>query len=282
MLDSNKNHKEKLMNFLSSINDKNLINTEIPLFYEIILLLLIFVVSIFSRFYQLSTIPGTINRDEAFQGYIAYTLLKFGVDSYGKKFPVYLNVWGHGASVFQSIIEIPFVYFMDLTVFAIRIPTAICSVINLLIVYLLIKKFKGNQIALFSTYLVAISPYHIMIARWSIDCNLAPYFLTLGLYFFIKGEDNDYFFIFSVIFYGISLYCYANIWLVLPFIILIQMIYFYMFKKVKINVITFFSIIILFLFALPLMIFLLVNKNLIDEIQLKYINIPKIIHLRDK
>ena len=55
-----------------------------------------------------------------------------------------------------------------------------------------------------------------------------------------------------------------------------------MFKKVKINVITFFSIIILFLFALPLMIFLLVNKNLIDEIQLKYINIPKIIHLRDK
>ena len=55
-----------------------------------------------------------------------------------------------------------------------------------------------------------------------------------------------------------------------------------MFKKVKINVITFFSIIILFLFSLPLMIFLLVNKNLIDEIQLKYINIPKIIHLRDK
>ena len=85
-----------------------------------------------------------------------------------------------------------------------------------------------------------------MIARWSLDCNLAPYFLTLGLYFFIKGEDNDYFFIFSVIFYGISLYCYANIWLVLPFIILIQMIYFYMFKKVKINVITFFQILFYF------------------------------------
>ena len=61
----------------------------------------------------------------------AYTLLKFGIDSYGKRFPVYLAVWGHGASVFQSIIEIPFVYFMDLTVLAIRIPTAICSVINL-------------------------------------------------------------------------------------------------------------------------------------------------------
>ena len=40
MLDSNKNHKEKLMNFLSSINDKNLINSEIPLFYEIILFLI--------------------------------------------------------------------------------------------------------------------------------------------------------------------------------------------------------------------------------------------------
>ena len=280
MLKSNKKHKEKLRYFLSLINDKNLINSEIPLFYEIILLILILVISIFSRFYRLSTIPGTINRDEAFQGYIAYTLLKFGIDSYGKRFPVYLAVWGHGASVFQSIIEIPFVYFMDLTVLAIRIPTAICSVINLLIVYLMIKKFKGNQIALFSTYLLSISPYHIMIARWSLDCNLAPYFLTLGLYFFIKGADDDYFFIFSAIFYGISLYCYANIWLVLPFIILIQMIYFYMFKQVKINIITFFSVIILFLFALPLMIFLLVNKNLINEIQLKYMTIPKLINIR--
>ena len=280
MLDSNKKHKEKLINYLSLINDKNLINSEIPLFYEIILLILILVISIFSRFYQLSTIPGTINRDEAFQGYIAYTLLKFGVDSYGKRFPVYLTVWGDGASVLQSIIEIPFIYFMDLTVFAIRIPTAICSVINLLIVYLMIKKFKGNQIALFSTYLLTISPYHIMIARWSLDCNLAPYFLTLGLYFFIKGADKDYFFILSACFYGLSLYCYANIWLVLPFIILIQMIYFYMFKQVKINIITFFSVIILFLFALPLMIFLLVNKNLINEIQLKYMTIPKLINIR--
>ena len=281
MLKSNKKHKEKLRYFLSLINDKNLINSEIPLFYEIILLILILVISIFSRFYRLSTIPGTINRDEAFQGYIAYTLLKFGIDSYGKRFPVYLAVWGHGASVFQSIIEIPFVYFMDLTVLAIRIPTAICSVINLLIVYLMIKKFKGNQIALFSTYLLSISPYHIMIARWSLDCNLAPYFLTLGLYFFIKGADDDYFFIFSAIFYGISLYCYANIWLVLPFIILIQMIYFYMFNKKKINIIIFVSITILFLLALPLMIFLLVNKNLIDEIQLKYLTIPKLIYIRD-
>ena len=281
MLKSNKKHKEKLRYFLSLINDKNLINSEIPLFYEIILLILILFISIFSRFYRLSTIPGTINRDEAFQGYIAYTLLKFGIDSYGKRFPVYLAVWGHGASVFQSIIEIPFVYFMDLTVLAIRIPTAICSVINLLIVYLMIKKFKGNQIALFSTYLLSISPYHIMIARWSLDCNLAPYFLTLGLYFFIKGADDDYFFIFSAIFYGISLYCYANIWLVLPFIILIQMIYFYMFNKKKINIIIFVSITILFLFALPLMIFLLVNKNLIDEIQLKYMTIPKLIYIRD-
>ena len=281
MINYNKNHKEKLINYLSLINDKNLIKTEIPLFYEIILLSLILIISIFSRFYQLSTIPGTINRDEAFQGYIAYTLLKYGVDSYGKKFPVYLTVWGHGASVFQSIIEIPFIYFMDLNVLAIRIPTAICSVINLLIIYLTIKKFKSNQIALFSTYLLAISPYHIMIARWSLDCNLAPYFLSLGLYFFIKGADNDYNFIFSAIFYGISLYCYANIWLVLPFIILIQMVYFYMLNKVKINLITFFSVIILFLLALPLMIFLLVNKNFIEEIQFKYITIPKLIYIRD-
>ena len=96
---------------------------------------LIFIISIFSRFYRLSTIPGTINRDKAFQGCNAYSLLKFGKDSYGKRFPVYLTVWGDGASVFQSIVEIPFIYFMDLTVIAIRIPTAICSIINLLIIY---------------------------------------------------------------------------------------------------------------------------------------------------
>ena len=133
---------------------------------------LIFIISIFSRFYRLSTIPGTINRDKVFQGCNAYSLLKFGKDSYGKRFPVYLTVWGDGASVFQSIVEIPFIYFMDLTVIAIRIPTAICSIINLLIIYKMIKKFKGNKIALFSTFLLAISPYHIMIARWSLDCNL--------------------------------------------------------------------------------------------------------------
>ena len=85
---SNKKHKEKLIKFLSFINDKNLI---------------IFIISIFSRFYRLSTIPGTINRDEAFQGYNAYSLLKFGKDSYGKRFPVYLTVWGDGQGYFNQL-----------------------------------------------------------------------------------------------------------------------------------------------------------------------------------
>ena len=276
------NSKTSFFHYLSKINNNNISSINISRIYEKIFLFIIIIISIFSRFYKLSSIPYTINQDEAFGAYNAYTIYKFGKDSYGKKYPVYLTVWGHGMSILLSLLEIPFIYFLDLNTLSIRLPSAICSIINLMIIYFLIKKFYDIETSLFITFFLSISPYHIMISRWSMDCNIAPYFLTLGIFFFVKGEDNKNYFILSSIFYGLSLYTYANVWLVLPFIILIQMIYFYYINKINLNFIILLFCFILFIFALPLMLFLLVNKNFIKEISLPFMTIPKMYSMRDK
>ena len=274
--------KNNIFYYFSKINNENILPINISKIYEKIFLFIIIIISIFSRFYKLSSIPYTINQDEAFGAYNAYTIYKFGKDSYGKKYPVYLTVWGHGMSILLSLLEIPFIYFLDLNTLSIRLPSAIFSIINLIVIYNLIKKFYDIETSLFITFFVSISPYHIMISRWSMDCNIAPYFLTLGIFYFVKGGENKKYFILSSIFYGLSLYTYANVWLVLPFIILIQSIYFYYVNKINLNFIILLSCFILFIFALPLMLFLLVNKNFIKEICLPFMTIPKMYSMRDK
>lgn len=245
------------------------------IFFSLLLLLGIFV-----RIYHFGFIPNGINQDEAFAGYEAYSLLNYGKDSSGYPFPVYFTTWGSGMNALEIYFMIPFIRLLGLSTLSIRLPQLIISILSLIVVYVLSKKIFCPQIGLISLFLMSICPWQIMMSRWALESNLTPGFLILGLYFFVLGTDKPKFFILSALFYGLSLYCYATIWLIVPFIILLQIIYSILYKKIYFCKETILSFVLLFVLALPLLLFLLINYDILPEIKTSWFSIPRLVSVR--
>ena len=62
----------------------------------------ILLVGVAVRVYRFGSLPRGINQDEAFAGYEAYSILKYGKDSFGYHNPVYLVAWGSGINALNS------------------------------------------------------------------------------------------------------------------------------------------------------------------------------------
>lgn len=238
-------------------------------------------IGIFARAYMFGDVPGDINQDEAFAGYNAFTLLHHGKDSYGYPMPVYLTAWGSGMNALESYLMIPFVALFGLKVWAIRLPMLLVGIFSLVAVYKLVLHFSNEKLALAALLMVAISPWHIMISRWALESNLAPGFVLFGIFFFVKGLQNQKFLMASAAFFGLSLYAYATIWAVVPIIILGSVLYAIWTRALKMDRYLWISLGILSALAIPLMLFLMVNKDIISEIRLPFYSIPKLVYFRD-
>lgn len=237
-------------------------------------------VGIFVRIWQFGNVPGDINQDEAYAGYEAYSILNYGIDSSGYRFPVYFVSWGSGMNALSSYLMIPFIAFCGLHTWVIRLPQFFIACLSLWVAYRLIQKMINTKAALCVLFLMSISPWHIMLSRWGLESNLAPGLLLFGLYFFVKGIENKKYFLVSALMYGMSLYSYATIWTIVPIILVFQCVYCILLKKIRMCKEIVLSGVIVFLLALPLVLFLFVNYGLIDEIRLPFISIPKLLYMR--
>lgn len=233
------------------------------------------------RIAEFGSIPAGLNQDEAFAGYEAYSLLKYGTDSWGYTNPCYFVSWGSGMNVLESYLAIPFIAVFGLTVEAFRMPQLLCACLSLPVMYLLLKEIFNKKVAIIGLFVLAVSPWHIMLSRWGLESNLAPAFLLFGLYFFVKGLKNNRYWILSAFVYGLALYSYSITWAVVPVTVALLGIY-VLLSKIKVSprsVIL--SIFVLFVMALPLILFVLVNKEIIPEIRTEYISVPKLLVMRD-
>lgn len=239
-------------------------------------LLLILLIAIMSRTILLGTYPGGIHADEAFAGYEAYSMTNFGTDSWGYEHPVYLSVWGSGMSALESYLMIPFVALWGLNSVTVKIPQALLGILTVYVFYLLLKKITNKNIAYWGAFLLAISPWHIMMSRFAMDCNIAPALIILGIYFAICGIEKPCYLLLSAVFWGFSLYAYAVNWLFAPIFLVGCLIYCLRYRKISFSWNFVASGIILFLFAVPLLLFIAVNEGIISEIKTSLISIPKL------
>lgn len=229
------------------------------------------------RLAYLGIVPGGIHQDEAFVALNARGLIKEGLDSGGNHLPVYMSSWGDGQSAMYIWLLAPLLVFCEgiPSLFIVRLPQVMVSILTLWAVYCLIHRMFHRRAALWSLFLLAICPWHIMMSRWGLDANLAPGFLIFGLYFFIRGLEEQHFLLASAFFYGCSLYCYAVIWPIVPLLLFFQIVYGLCHRKLSINKWSLLSTLILFLCALPLMLFVLVNSDILPQIALPFMTIPK-------
>ncbi len=236
-----------------------------------------FAIAIFVRFILLGKVPDGLNQDEAYAAYEAYSLLHFGRDSWGYAFPVYLTTWGSGMSIMNAYLMIPFMAIFGPSIFAVRLPQAILGIITVFAFYKLFRLLYpvDKTVSLIALFILAINPWHILMSRWALDCNMASAFFLFAFYFFVKGVKESKYYMFSAFFYGLALYCYALAWIFVPCFVLLQGIYLIVTKRFKWSKHIFFSVLIVALMAVPLILFVLVNSGRIGEVVTPFFSIPR-------
>lgn len=235
-----------------------------------IALCLIFLLATILRIYNLSSIPPSPFLDEVSNGYNAYSLMLTGNDEYGRHLPLLLQAYNDFRPAIFVYTLIPFIKVFGLTVFAIRFPAAILSILSTLCMFFLTRelliyaysgKIKGNHIStisLFSMFLFAISPWDIFSARVSVEINMSlAYFIFATTAFFYSLNNRSHkklsnlALFASFILYTIAFYAYHGIKVFLPFFAIGLAIIFYKdFLKRKKEVML--SIIIIVILLIPL------------------------------
>ena len=247
-----------------------------------VLFVIILAVSVFIRVWQLGVIPGNgaVNQDEAYAGYEAYSLLHWGYDADGYRNPVYFTAWGSGMNAMETYCMIPFIAVFGLKSFAIRLPMAVLSIITVIAFALLLKDSFGEKESLIGMAFLSVAPWHIMMSRWALESNFLPGFCLLALFFLHKSITKRKYFIFSMLFYGLSLYTYSSPWIIMPFLIGFSVLYLLLTKQITFDRYLFIGLGVLVIVALPLLLFVMVNMGLINEIRTPIISIPKLIFFR--
>lgn len=229
------------------------------------------------RLILLGSVPAGMHQDESIVAWNAYAMYHEGMDSAGHRFPIYMADWGDGHSPLYVWLTIPLIALNGghVNAFISRLPQAIVAILTLLAVYDLMRRMFNRRLGLWTMLLLAICPWHIMTSRWGLDVDLAPGFLIFGLYFFIRGMENQKFLLLSALCYGLVLYCYAVMWPVVPVILIVQILYGLCHKKLSVNRYSIGASFLLFLLAVPQFLFIMVNSELIPEICLPFLTIPK-------
>ena len=174
------------------------------------------------RLLYLGEIPAGLWTDEASVGYAAWSLLHHGIDRNGYAWPVHFVAWGSGQNVLYSYLSIPLIAAFDLTVVSTRLLMAVTGTASLLLFWRVAARDQpapsscppsvpwsepgacipahagiqgrggapGACFALLALVLLTVCPWHLMLSRWALDCNLLPFVLLLAVYFFTR-PDND-------------------------------------------------------------------------------------------
>jgi 4-amino-4-deoxy-L-arabinose transferase-like glycosyltransferase len=198
-----------------------------------LLITLILLPAFVLRVYKLDSYPS-LNADEAAIGYNAYSLIQTGGDEHGNPWPIHFESFGDYKPGLYFYLALPFVKYMGLNEWAVRIPGALLGVATVFLIYLLVvklfpdkKKFSifnfqfsiGEIAALF----LAISPWHIHFSRGAWEVNVSTFFIVSGLYFFVKTFKNPkpINFALCIFSFALSLYTYHSARIIVPLLVLV-------------------------------------------------------------
>ena len=175
------------------------------------------------RLYALGSIPYGLNQDEASIGYEAFSLAMYGTDRYGHPWPVYPITWGSGGgSPLMIYLSVCTTKLFGVSVWSLRLIPAVLGCATLVLFCLLALRLFGKRAAFFAALLIAVNPWHLMLSRWSLDCNTLPFWLLAASYALIKGMQSEpgkvqtVWYLSSAALYAVCVYAYGSATVVIP------------------------------------------------------------------
>lgn len=206
--------------------------------HKVWLLICVIGIGFVLRFFALGTNPPSLDWDEASLGYNAYSIFRTGADEYGNRLPLSFRSFDDYKPPLYVYLAVPSIAIFGLTDFAVRFPAAVIGVLTLIVVYFFVKelflfeeRYKREWIALLSTGLLALSPWHLQFSRAAFEGNVGLFFLILGIWLFLVGIRRQAFLLVASLAFVLCLYSYHSFRLLVPLLLFAMSILF--FKQLK-------------------------------------------------
>lgn len=190
-----------------------------------IILILIILFFLFTRFYKITEIPPSVYWDEASIGYNAYSIVQTGKDEWGQFLPLHFRAFGEFKLPVYIYATALSVKLFGLNEFAVRVPSVIFSLGVVILTYLLaMRLFNSVTAALFGSFFVSVSPWFFIFSRTGYEATAGLMFYSLAVYLFFFFKKNPWFIFFSLLSFILSAYSYNSFRLVSPLTVLILLI----------------------------------------------------------
>lgn len=176
-------------------------------------LVLILLLAAFLRFYQLEKVPPGFHIDEVTVGYNAYSLMETGKDENGNLLPLYIDSFGDFRPAGYFYLTIPSVMIFGVNEFAVRFPSVFFGILTVLLVFFLVEEiFQKRFVSFLSSFLLAISPWHIVVSRATSESSVALFLIVLGTYLFLLGikKEKIKYFLLSFLSFFLSFFVYHS------------------------------------------------------------------------
>ncbi|MBE5826515.1 MAG: glycosyltransferase family 39 protein [Butyrivibrio sp.] len=247
-----------------------------------IIFAVILMIGAFLRLFKIGQIPLGLQQDEASIGYDAFCLVNYGTDRNGYPWPIYPITWGCGGGspllIYLNVISIKL---FGTGITKLRLIPAILGTATIPLLFATIRegfweKSYRNEAALTGAGFLAICPWHIILSRWSLDCNIMPFNMMLAIWLFVIAakKKSTGLYALSAAAFAVCMYSYGAATIVIPIVLLIICIYTLIsgdltWKQLIISAATFLVI------FLPLLLFYGVNYLGLPEILTPYFSFNK-------
>lgn len=164
--------------------------------------------------------PPGFNQDEAASAYEAYSLAETGRDKWGNALPAYFPAWGSGQNVLLAYLTVPAIKVFGLSVFSARLPALVLGLLTLPLLFFSLLPV-GRGVALLGLLLLAVAPWHFLLARWGLESNLVPFFMLLGCTLLARAlrTGRRRWIVPALLPFALSLYAYGTTIVVLPLLL---------------------------------------------------------------
>lgn len=223
---------------------------------SIFLLIVIFLVALFLRFFKLGEIPNGLYQDETAIGYNAYSMLVTGRDEHNSPYPLYFKSFGDWKLPIYIYLTAASVRLFGLNEFAVRFPSALFGVLSVVMVYFYIRAITKNPpLAILASGLLAINPWHVFYSRATFEVSVTLFFFLVGALFLdlsLNKQKNGTF-ILAVLCFLFAIWSY-NLTRLLSPILLILLFFLYRnrlsnLSKIEVG----FTLVLSLVFLLPLL-----------------------------
>lgn len=206
--------------------------------YWAILLILLFGVFLFTRFFRIDITPAGIHLDEMGYSYDAYSLAFFGTDRKGNAYPVLPACYGDGSSPSFTYMLMIALKFFPYSIKLMRSVMAISAIPCFIAAFFLFDDlFESKKWALLGPIFVIITPYFFTSERWGLNVNQMLTVCTIMLYFCIHAfkynKTKDY--VLTGIFLGLVFYTYVLAYVMMPIFFILVCVYLIYIKKFEIK-----------------------------------------------